>query len=704
MFMVFRRLFLFILVAALSGLTVHAETAAKYALLIGINDYSSVPALSSLDGTLNDLELTRQVLLQQRFGFSADNMVVLINQAATHSGIRQAMEAMVDKVKASPGGVVYIHYSGHGSRTRNMHPAEEEAFDQTWVSYGARSGHSSGLDQWDILDDELRQWLANIGDYADQVIVVSDSCHSGSITRGKHPATIRAAMTDKREHPLGLTSFRTDMTPQGVFISAAGDAEQAGEYIPDDESYGLFTWFWVQSLESASPGETWHDLLRKTRIQVRGERRQQTPQISGSLTNAPVFSGTVAGQSHHFPVTAVTRDGRTATIAHGTITGATVGSTYTLYAASEHSGNSLPTFKLTDCTLFSCKGKVTRGSLRQGRDLVIETQHAYTISPITLSVDGDFAASGDTAVSDLQDIIRREPIPGYRLVEAGQPRTMTLYLTRPQRDKDNSYQKQADNVLPLSSPDSPAEIWLLDGTNHLWHHDFKFPVDDIAAVWPSVRAALLKIARAKEVKRLTAVEPSTLAVEVSLWRPDRQCRAGEDCLKDREGVFRRAAKCSFKDLATLNLKEGDSLTFSMTNVGEQDMYTYVLNIGPNDNIIVLYPDRSRHNDEDTILGSKRRNVIDTRSAGRLVLSSGSETIKIITSTQPIAVNGFAQESYTGEGGMRRQLATRGAANPFNSLIEAAVGGKTRGRQVLTDPKADQWATMQISIDVAPGKP
>ena len=85
-------------------------------------------------------------------------------------------------------------------------------------------------------------------------------------------------MRDDRIHPLGKNDFRNEPPEKGVFIGASKDVEQAGEYLPDDLFYGLFTWFWVQNLEMAKPGETWNDILRKTRIQVQGERNQQSPE------------------------------------------------------------------------------------------------------------------------------------------------------------------------------------------------------------------------------------------------------------------------------------------------------------------------------------------------------------------------------------------------------------------------------------------
>lgn len=109
----------------------------KYALLIGIDDYtpSNFP---SLKGAVNDMRMVRDLLVQ-RFGFKAENVVMLADRDATHTGIIAAMQGLADKVKS--GDAVYIHYSGHGSgmRDENGDESGRRGIDSTWVSYGSRS-------------------------------------------------------------------------------------------------------------------------------------------------------------------------------------------------------------------------------------------------------------------------------------------------------------------------------------------------------------------------------------------------------------------------------------------------------------------------------------------------------------------------------------------------------------------------------------
>src|SRR5688572_15772177 len=80
----------------------------KRALLIGINKYQSLP---TLQGSLNDIETMRQILLT-RWGFSENNITIVTDEGATRLGMLAALEQLVKESKAND--TVYVHYSGHG--------------------------------------------------------------------------------------------------------------------------------------------------------------------------------------------------------------------------------------------------------------------------------------------------------------------------------------------------------------------------------------------------------------------------------------------------------------------------------------------------------------------------------------------------------------------------------------------------------------
>lgn len=78
----------------------------------------------------------------------------------------------------APGDTFLLTYSGHGGQVENTNPEddpEDDALDETWCLYDRQ-----------LLDDEL--FAAFSGFQAGvKIVVLSDSCHSGTVTRGDPP-------------------------------------------------------------------------------------------------------------------------------------------------------------------------------------------------------------------------------------------------------------------------------------------------------------------------------------------------------------------------------------------------------------------------------------------------------------------------------------------------------------------------------------
>ena len=100
--------------------------------------------------------------------------------------------------ESGPNDVVYIHYSGHGSQVEDLNGDEpDDQLDETIVP---QDGRTEGVP--DITDDELEAILSQLK--TSQAVVVLDSCHSGTATRGLEvrvrsvPADDRVALYQKR--------------------------------------------------------------------------------------------------------------------------------------------------------------------------------------------------------------------------------------------------------------------------------------------------------------------------------------------------------------------------------------------------------------------------------------------------------------------------------------------------------------------------
>ena len=81
----------------------------RHALLIGIEEYPYAKG-PALRGPYNDVIVVK-ALLRDRFGFPADNLLILRDREATQAGIRTAFEEMIKRVAENE--IFVCFYSGH---------------------------------------------------------------------------------------------------------------------------------------------------------------------------------------------------------------------------------------------------------------------------------------------------------------------------------------------------------------------------------------------------------------------------------------------------------------------------------------------------------------------------------------------------------------------------------------------------------------
>lgn len=138
---------------------------ANRALCVGINDYPGTQ--NDLRGCVNDAHDWAS-LLSDDFNFK-DNAVTLIDKRASRKGILTALQDLVHETRS--GDVAVFTYSGHGTWVPDR---DGDEFDNRDEALCAHDGN--------ILDDELRVVLRQL-DPDVHLTVISDSCHSGSVTR-----------------------------------------------------------------------------------------------------------------------------------------------------------------------------------------------------------------------------------------------------------------------------------------------------------------------------------------------------------------------------------------------------------------------------------------------------------------------------------------------------------------------------------------
>lgn len=267
--------------AALAGVVAATDAAAApRAVVVGVGQYAD-PALSTLEGPPHDAR-AMQALLVDRFGFAADDVVLLTDAQATREGILRALAEATAAVGA--GDPLVFYFSGHGSRTADASGDEPDGWDEGLVPYD--SGRD-GRPNLDLLDDELNAVLRTMVGKGAQVTFVYDACHSGTGTRDP---LARVGAEDPRFRvisapPAGQSAgWADDDLGEGwTLIAAAREEQLAFEKLlgPEGQRRGLLTWTLVDALRSAPPRASLRDVFEAVRVAVRQRDARQDPQLEG---------------------------------------------------------------------------------------------------------------------------------------------------------------------------------------------------------------------------------------------------------------------------------------------------------------------------------------------------------------------------------------------------------------------------------------
>ncbi|RPH58773.1 MAG: caspase family protein [Chloroflexi bacterium] len=134
----------------------------KKAVCIGINNYPGTS--SDLQGCVNDANDWAALL--QGLGFEVD---AILDAQATRQVVKTALGGLV--TSAGAGDVVVFTYSGHGTQVLDTSGDESDRYDEAIYVYDGK-----------VLDDELRTIVNAINPQA-TLVVISDSCFSGTVTR-----------------------------------------------------------------------------------------------------------------------------------------------------------------------------------------------------------------------------------------------------------------------------------------------------------------------------------------------------------------------------------------------------------------------------------------------------------------------------------------------------------------------------------------
>jgi hypothetical protein len=119
------------------------------------------------DGALNACESDANAMetLAQGRGFKSTK---LLNEQATADAIKDGVTNAAGQLEA--GDIFLVTYSGHGGQVPDLNDEDEkDGSDETWLAYDRQ-----------VIDDELFELWTKFKPGV-RILVLSDSCHSGSV-------------------------------------------------------------------------------------------------------------------------------------------------------------------------------------------------------------------------------------------------------------------------------------------------------------------------------------------------------------------------------------------------------------------------------------------------------------------------------------------------------------------------------------------
>jgi hypothetical protein len=163
-------------------------------LHIGLNGVSAA-AYAGWDGPLAACEFDADDMAALARAAGIDATVLLTKKAtraAVLGGLRSAAKALAG------GGFFVLSYSGHGGQVPDVTGEEEDKKDETWCLYDGQ-----------LIDDELYFELSRFSAGV-RILVLSDSCHSGTVTRAAlmPVATIPSQRPKLMPEPVAMRTYR----------------------------------------------------------------------------------------------------------------------------------------------------------------------------------------------------------------------------------------------------------------------------------------------------------------------------------------------------------------------------------------------------------------------------------------------------------------------------------------------------------------
>jgi len=239
-----------------------------YALVIGI-DYIKTPEIK-LNGCCTDAYNTKEMLLN-RFGFLNENITILtddntdITKECNTKNIESALKDLTEKA-AKGARLIVVFYSGHGTQTPDEvgKDFEIDGKDECWVLSDYKT---KGY----FTDDKLKTLFLDKLEANVNVLIISDSCHSGSM------ADLSWTYNSSTKKIVNMKTKVDNMNPNIWQISGCMDSQYSEELAINGRVCGALTHCMNKFLVK---GNKMKDIMNSSQTACRKLKLSQIPVLS----------------------------------------------------------------------------------------------------------------------------------------------------------------------------------------------------------------------------------------------------------------------------------------------------------------------------------------------------------------------------------------------------------------------------------------
>lgn len=261
---------------------------AKRALCVGINRYPQ-PGMD-LQGCVNDAH-NWSALLRDHYDFAKDDVAILLDEDATHANIVAGIKDLLTRAKR--GDVLVFTNSSHGTYLADT-SGDEPVYDEAMCPYDTADNP--------LVDDQLRELFTAVPAGV-HLTVISDSCHSGTVTRAlptltpdqrrvrfmnpkaigwpEIPDVRRAAQPRKAATP----EAHAEADMRELLLSGCLAKQYSYDAVIEDQPTGAFSHFALAAIRAADYKITYQELHDQVVPALSDSNYDQEPQLEGTPEN-----------------------------------------------------------------------------------------------------------------------------------------------------------------------------------------------------------------------------------------------------------------------------------------------------------------------------------------------------------------------------------------------------------------------------------